>query len=101
MWSNIRAGFGPVRPKEGTTWFRVGPLFLHFELARRHGQKKLLVFVGPNPPGGSKHGPTQFPALVWRRQLAAGTYSIGSPRLGQHLISPDERQHFFLYLHVR
>lgn len=34
------------------------------------------------------------------RQLAAGTYSVGSPRLGQHFISPDERQHF-LYLHVR
>jgi hypothetical protein len=24
MWSNIHVGFGPARPNEDTTWFRVG-----------------------------------------------------------------------------
>jgi hypothetical protein len=24
MWSNIQVGLGPVRPNEGTTWFRAG-----------------------------------------------------------------------------
>jgi hypothetical protein len=71
MWSNIRAGLGPARPNEGTTWFRVG-LGHCFYTSGWHGTaKNCLGFLGPNL-FGTKHdglgpgrpGTAQFPALV-------------------------------------
>jgi hypothetical protein len=44
MWSNIRVGLGSAWPNEDTTWFRAGPLFLHFGLAR-HGPKFAWAFL--------------------------------------------------------
>jgi hypothetical protein len=79
MWSNIRSGLGPARPKEGTTWFRAGlgwatVLTLRAGTAR---SKNLLDFVGPNPFGTNHDGlgpswlnPAQFPAL-WAYMLVA------------------------------
>jgi hypothetical protein len=45
MWSNIRTGLGPARPKEGTTWFRAG-LGYCFYTSCWHGtaQKSFVLY---------------------------------------------------------
>jgi hypothetical protein len=41
MLLNIRAGFGPARPNEGTTWFRAG-LGYRFNTLGWHGTAQKL-----------------------------------------------------------
>jgi hypothetical protein len=52
MWLNIRAGFGPARPNEGTTWFRVR-LGHCFYTSGWHGTTQKLF--GLSNPFGTKH----------------------------------------------
>ena len=70
MWSNIQAGLGPARPKEGTTWFRAGLDQCFSTSAGTARPKNLLGFAGPNPfvtkhdgLGPGWPGPAQFPVL--------------------------------------
>jgi hypothetical protein len=66
MWSNIRAGFGPARPNEGTAWFRAG-LGHCFYTSGWHGTaQKLFGLSWPEPiwhearwawAGPARHGP--------------------------------------------
>jgi hypothetical protein len=49
MWSNIRAGLGPARPNEGTTWFRAG-LGHCFYTSGWHGTaQKMFGLSWPEP----------------------------------------------------
>jgi hypothetical protein len=57
VWSDIRAGLGPARPKEGTTWFRAG--LGHCFYTSGWGTswpKNLLGFAGLNPFGPKHDG---------------------------------------------
>jgi hypothetical protein len=66
MWSNIRAGLGPARPNEGTTWFKAG-LGHCFYTSGWHGTaQKLFGLSWPEPvwhearwawAGPARHGP--------------------------------------------
>jgi hypothetical protein len=49
MWSNIRAGLGPARPNEGTTWFRA-ELGHCFYTSGWHGTaQKIFELSWPEP----------------------------------------------------
>jgi hypothetical protein len=49
MWLNIRAGLGPTRPKEDTTWFRVGLSHCFYTLGWYDTAQNFFGLSGPNP----------------------------------------------------
>jgi hypothetical protein len=49
MWSNIRAGFGPARPKEGTTCFKVGLGHCFYTLDWHGTAQKSFGLCWPEP----------------------------------------------------
>jgi hypothetical protein len=87
MWSNIRVGLGPARPKEGTTWFRaeLGHCFTLWAGTAR--PKNLLGFAGPNP-FGTKHdglgpgrpGPIPSTMYGYNILMKGGAIIHGVPR---------------------
>jgi hypothetical protein len=64
--SNIRAGFGPVRPNEGTTWFRAGLGHCFYTSGWHDTTQKIYGLFWPKPvwhearcawAGLARHGP--------------------------------------------
>jgi hypothetical protein len=49
MWSNIWAGLGPTRPKEGTTWFRAGPGYCFYTSGWHDTAQKSFGLCWPEP----------------------------------------------------
>jgi hypothetical protein len=49
MWSNTRAGLGPARPKEGTTWFRAGLGHCFYTSGWHDTVQKLFGLYWPEP----------------------------------------------------